>query len=293
MAERFPVSRPIEDLIQEGYDVTPLQYLYGGWYVFRSHPVAFWTVAFLLGLVNEALSRLLPVPFSTGSLRTELLLTLPLEMGRLCLFHGVEALMLACIGVMTWQRLENSPLSLIELFKDRRSVGLLSTCAALITLVAWTPIMFLTSLPSVGGALAARVSLPVIILVGIIGVALFVYFMVSYAFAYFLVIDQKDGIWSALEGSRRVVSRHWWKIAGLMLLFMFLNVESYCLLGSTLEIVSPGLGFNWLCMTDMTDMAGGQGALVLTILTAVGRAISGCVLAVAYADIYGAPAIWR
>jgi hypothetical protein len=41
----------------------------------------------------------------------------------------------------------------------------------------------------------------------------------------------------------------------------------------------------------MTDMAGGQQALLLIILTALGRAISGCVLAVAYADIYGAPTI--
>jgi len=60
----------------------------------------------------------------------------------------------------------------------------------------------------------------------------------------------------------------------------------YCLLGSALEIMSPSFGFNWFCMTDM---AGGQGAFVLIVLTALGRAISGCVLAVAYADIYGAP----
>jgi hypothetical protein len=56
--------------------------------------------------------------------------------------------------------------------------------------------------------------------------------------------------------------------------------------GSTLDVVSPGLGVNWLCMTEMT---GGQLLFMLIMVTAVGRAISGCVLAVAYADIYGAP----
>jgi hypothetical protein len=280
----FPPSRHIEDVIDDGYDVKPLQYFYGGWYVFKSYPVAFLSVACVFSLVNEALSRLVSMPSFSGSLRTELFYTLPLEMARLCLFQGVETLMLVCTAVMAWQRLDNRPPSLSAFLKDWRSAGLVLVCAAVVTLVAWTPIMFMTSLPFVGGALAARVTLPGIIVLSLIGAALFVYAMVSYAFAYFVLIDRKDGIWNALEGSRRVVHRHWGKIGGLMLLFMALNVETYCLLGSALEMVSPRLGFNWLCMADM---AGGQGAVVLLMLSAIGRAISGCVLAVAYADIYG------
>ncbi|MDQ6735961.1 MAG: hypothetical protein M3Z35_17915 [Nitrospirota bacterium] len=283
----FPPSRHIDDVIDDGYDVKPLQYFSGGWYVFKSYPVAFLSLAFVFSLVNEALSHLFSAPSFSGSLRTELFYTLPLEMARLCLFHGVEALMLVCTAVMVWQRLENRPLSLITFLKDWRFAGLVLVCATISTLVAWTPIMFMTSLPFVGGALAARVTLPGIIVMSLIGSALFVYVMVSYAFAYLVLIDRKDGIWNALEGSRRVVHRHWGKIGGLMLLFMALNVETYCLLGSALEIMSSSLGFNWLCTTDM---AGGQGALVLLMLTAIGRAISGCVLAIAYADIYGAPA---
>ena len=284
----FTVSRHIKDVINDGYEVKALQYLSGGWYVYKSHPVAFLSVTCMLSLVIEALSYLVPAPLSSGSLRVELLYTLQLEMARLCLFHGVEALMLACTAVMAWQRLENRPLSLLAFCKDWRSAGRIVVCAALITLVAWTPIMLMTSLPSIGGALAARVSLPMIFIASLIGVALFLYAMVSYVFAYFLLIDRKTGIWEALEGSRRVVNGHWWKIGGVMLLFVLLNVETYCLFGSALEIASPGFGFNWLCMTDM---AGGQQTVMLIILTALGRAISGCVLAVAYADIYGAPTI--
>jgi hypothetical protein len=284
----FPFSRHIEDVIGDGYDVKPLQYFYGGWYVFKSNPAAFLSVTFVFSLVNEALSHLFSTPSFSGSLRTELFSTLPLEMARLCLFHGVEALMLVCTAVMAWQRLDNRPLSLIAFLKAWRSAGLVLVCAAVMTLVAWTPIMFMTSLPFVGGALAARVTLPGIIVLSLIGVALFVSVMVSYAFAYFVLIDRKEGIWNALEGSRRVVQRHWGKIGGLMLLVMALNVETYCLLGSALEMVSPSLGFNWLCMADM---AGGQGVLVLLMLTAIGRALSGCLLAVAYADIYGVSAV--
>jgi hypothetical protein len=58
--------------------------------------------------------------------------------------------------------------------------------------------------------------------------------------------------------------------------------------GTLLDVMFPGLSFNWLCMTEMT---GGQHVFMLIIVTAVGRAISGCVLAVAYADIYGAPTL--
>jgi hypothetical protein len=56
----------------------------------------------VLSLVIEALSYLVPAPLSSGSLRGELLYALPLEMARLCLFHGVEALMLACTAFMAW-----------------------------------------------------------------------------------------------------------------------------------------------------------------------------------------------
>ena len=49
-----------------------------------------------------------------------------------------------------------------------------------------------------------------------------------------------------------------------MLLVLALNVEPYCLPGSALEIVSPGLGFQRLCMTEM---AGSQGALILLMRT--------------------------
>ncbi|MBA2252484.1 MAG: hypothetical protein H0W13_07240 [Nitrospirales bacterium] len=52
-------------------------------------------------------------------------------------------------------------------------------------------------------------------------------------------------------------------------------------------VSGPGWSFSWLCMTGMT---GGQETLVLLTLTAIGQAVSGCVLAVAYADIFGVPA---
>lgn len=281
-----PASRHIKDIVDDGYDVTPLQYLYSGWHVFKSDPVMFWGGALVLGLVNEALSRLWAAPLSSGSLRTELFYTLPIEMARLCLFHGVEAILLTLIAVMAWQRLAHQPFAPMRFVKDWRSLGRIFTCATVITLVAWAPMIWLTSLPSMGGPMAARITLPLVLVLTFIGLILFLYLMVAYTFSYLILFDRREGIWNALEGSRRVIDRHWWKVAAFFAVLLFLNVEPYCLIGSALEIVSPGSGFNWMCMSDLN---GGQGAFALLLVTALGRAISGCVLAVAYADIYGMP----
>jgi uncharacterized membrane protein len=45
-----------------------------------------------------------------------------------------------------------------------------------------------------------------------------IYLFVAYLFAPLLVVDKGLSYWDAMETSRRVVTRHWWRIAGLMLL---------------------------------------------------------------------------
>jgi len=96
----------------------------------------------------------------------------------------------------------------------------------------------------------------------LIGMAVFIYAMVSYTFSYLLLMDLRERIWPALEQSRQVVSRHWWRISGLVILLATLNVETYCLSGAMIQIVSGGLAFNWLCR--------------LTRGTAKGRSSSSC-----------------
>ena len=65
-------------------------------------------------------------------------------------------------------------------------------CAVLITGVAWTPVMFITSLPSVVGALSVHVTVVGVILLGLIGMAVFIYAMVSYTFSYLLLMDLRQ-----------------------------------------------------------------------------------------------------
>lgn len=47
-----------------------------------------------------------------------------------------------------------------------------------------------------------------------------VYLFVAYVFAPLLAVDRRLGYWDAMETSRRVVTRNWWRVAGLILLIL-------------------------------------------------------------------------
>jgi uncharacterized membrane protein len=53
-----------------------------------------------------------------------------------------------------------------------------------------------------------------------------IYLLVAYLFAAFLAVDKGLGFWDAMETSRRVITRNWWRVFGLILLgipFMILG----------------------------------------------------------------------
>jgi hypothetical protein len=45
-----------------------------------------------------------------------------------------------------------------------------------------------------------------------------IYLAVAYAFAYMLATDKRLGIWESMETSRRVMTKQWWRVLGLLLL---------------------------------------------------------------------------
>jgi uncharacterized membrane protein len=51
-----------------------------------------------------------------------------------------------------------------------------------------------------------------------VGIVAMIYVAVSWVFAYLLVIDQGLGPWTAMEVSRRVVSKQWFRVFFVMLL---------------------------------------------------------------------------
>lgn len=77
------------------------------------------------------------------------------------------------------------------------------------------------------------VPLAVAIVLGIIGILPPVYLSVCWIFALPLVVDKQTDFWSAMQLSRKQVSRHWWVVFGLMLvggLLAMLGVLA-CLVG--------------------------------------------------------------
>ena len=56
-----------------------------------------------------------------------------------------------------------------------------------------------------------------------------IYLAVSYVFTQVLIVDKKLGFWEAMETSRKVITRQWWRVFGLILLgipFFILGVAA-------------------------------------------------------------------
>lgn len=81
-----------------------------------------------------------------------------------------------------------------------------------------------------------------------------IYLMVGYTFALMLIVDRGLDFWTAMEASRRSVQTRWFKIFGLLLALLLVNLGGCLLLGVGLLITAPFIH---------------------------------CILTVAYADIFG------
>ena len=60
-----------------------------------------------------------------------------------------------------------------------------------------------------------------------------IYLAVSWVFAIPLVIDKRMSFWDAMELSRKIVTKHWWKLFGFVLVFMLLGIAGLlvCIVG--------------------------------------------------------------
>jgi hypothetical protein len=66
-----------------------------------------------------------------------------------------------------------------------------------------------------------------------------IYLMVAYFFAIPLVIEKRLDFWTALETSRKVVTKQWFSFLGFGLLLFLVNLAGACLLGLGLLVTVP------------------------------------------------------
>jgi hypothetical protein len=66
-----------------------------------------------------------------------------------------------------------------------------------------------------------------------------IYLFVAYVFAKYLVVDKGLGFWEAMETSRRVVTRNWWQVFGLLLVAIPVMIAGILCLGVGIFVAAP------------------------------------------------------
>jgi uncharacterized membrane protein len=66
-----------------------------------------------------------------------------------------------------------------------------------------------------------------------------IYLLVAYLFAAFLAVDKGLGFWDAMETSRRVITRNWWRVFGLILLSLPCLILGALALGVGIFVAIP------------------------------------------------------
>ena len=245
-----------EELIDRKFLVKPFLYLEEGWRAFQRYPIGFLSFALLFTVLSQAL------PLLTSILGQFLSL-------------AVQVLMLAGIAMVVWKVQRQDRAFFSDFFPDWRTTGRLLMC-------------------TVVGLLLICVGLVLFVIPGI-------YLLVAYSFAFTLIVDRGMGPWQALETSRRVVNKNWWGVFGLTIVMLLLigggmlagGIVFGLPLGAFLAGYSTSM--NLADLPFMPPDSGGQvnrGMLVgllsgMMMGAGCGMALAGCMMGVAYADIFG------
>jgi hypothetical protein len=187
----------------------------------------------------------------------------------------VQVMMMAGLAMVVWKQMQRDPIRFSDFFPDWNTAGRLLVCT-IVGLLLIAGGLFLFVVPGI-------------------------YLIVAYTFSYMLIVDRGYSAWQALEASRRVVNRNWWKVAGLtglMLILMAGGMMLFCLalglpLGAVLSHYYPEVSLSDLpfgpsdssIIVNMGMMVGVASGAMMGL--GLGTALAGCMFGVAYADIFG------
>ena len=66
-----------------------------------------------------------------------------------------------------------------------------------------------------------------------------VYFGVAWSFALAIAADKRFDCWPAMELSRKMISKHWWKVFGLLAILAIFNLAGILALGIGVFLTAP------------------------------------------------------
>jgi hypothetical protein len=192
---------------------------------------------------------------------------------------AIQMLMLAGIALVTWRQLRNQRSTWGDFFPGWQTT-------AQVFLVTVVGLHFIA------------VGFFLLVIPGI-------YLTVAYTFSYLLIVDRGTGVWQSLEGSRRVVNKHWWGVRGWVLVMVIVMVGAVVVgaVGLGLPIGYGLSGFFPQVNLDELPLVFPETGLTISlgiwigvmsgmmIGGAVGVAVAGCMLGAAYADIFGLPSL--
>jgi hypothetical protein len=187
----------------------------------------------------------------------------------------LQVIMMAGIAMVVWKQMRSEATSFTDFFPPWETIGQLILC-------------------TIVGVLFIVVGLLLFIVPGI-------YLIVAYTFAYMLIIDRGLTVWQALEASRRVVNKNWWKVAGLSGLMVLLMIGGTAVFSLVLGLPLGMVLSRYYPDVSLSDLPFGppESNIVLNMGMTVGvlsgalmglglgTALSGCMYGVAYADIFG------
>ena len=247
--------KSIEEITAQGYQVKSLDYLREGWATFKHYPTGFLGFAMLFTVASQAA------------------LTLGRVVGQLVSIV-IQVLMLAGIAMVVWKERRSGPTRFTDFFPDWTTAANLMVC-------------------TIFGLL--------LVVAGLILVVPGIYLIVAYVFSNMLIIDRKFTPWQALEASRRVVTRNWWGVANLTAVMMGLMIAGAVTgivvlglpLSAVLSVYYPDVSLSDLpfgpaeskVVVNMGHMIGIVSGAMLGL--GLGTALAGCMLGIAYADVFG------
>ena len=252
--------KAVEELLAQGYEVRTLYYLKHGWEQFKRYPIGFVGFALLLTLASQAL------PLFAQTFGQFLSVV-------------VGVIMMAGIALVVWKQLQRRPAAFPDFFPDWQTIGRLILCTAV-------------------GLLLILVGLFLFVIPGI-------YLMVGYTFSYLLITDRGLPVWQALEASRRVVGKNWWGVLGLTAVTALLILGGMLVGGLILGVPLGTLLAQYYPPVSVADFFSDPPGLIIEMNLVVnqgmilalvsgmmlgmglGVAVGGCMLGVAYADIFG------